>query len=143
MPSGSNNDSHIPWQTGGADELEWAESVAWCTCAQSTWTELKGSHPSCRRPGSPCCYSSVTWSCPARCDPVDCGPQAPLVMPDSLRPRGLWPPGSSVREIFQARILQWVAISFSKGSSQPRDQTCIFCIAGELLYLPLIQIQCP
>ena len=34
-------------------------------------------------------------------------------------------PGSSVHGILQARILEWVAISFSRGSSQPRDQTCI------------------
>ena len=43
------------------------------------------------------------------------------------------PPGSFVRGIFQARILEWVAISSSRGSFQPRDQTrvsCIFCIAG-------------
>ena len=43
------------------------------------------------------------------------------------------PPGSSLHVISQARILEWVAISFSRGSSQPRDQTevsCIFCIAG-------------
>ena len=33
------------------------------------------------------------------------------------------PPGSSVHGILQARILEWVAISFSRGSSQPRDQT--------------------
>ena len=33
------------------------------------------------------------------------------------------PPGSSVHGIFQARILEWVAISFSRGSFQPRDQT--------------------
>ena len=33
------------------------------------------------------------------------------------------PPGSSVHGISQARILEWVAISFSRGSSQPRDQT--------------------
>ena len=32
--------------------------------------------------------------------------------------------------IFQARILEWVAISSSRGFSQPRDQTCAFCIAG-------------
>ena len=32
-------------------------------------------------------------------------------------------PGSSVHGIFQARVLEWVAISFSKGSSQPRDRT--------------------
>ena len=50
------------------------------------------------------------------CDPIDC----------SL-------PGSSVHGIFQARILKWVAISSSRGSSQPRDQThvsCISCIEG-------------
>ena len=40
------------------------------------------------------------------------------------------PPGSSVHGISQARILEWVAISFSRGSSQIRDQTHIFCIAG-------------
>ena len=39
------------------------------------------------------------------------------------------PPGSSVHEIFQTRILEWVAISFSRGSSQPRDQTQVFCTA--------------
>ena len=39
-------------------------------------------------------------------------------------------PGSSVHGIFQARILEWVAISFSRGSSQPRDQAHIICIAG-------------
>ena len=50
--------------------------------------------------------SEVTQLCPTLCDPMDC----------SL-------PGSSVHGIFQARILEWVAISFSRGSSQPRDQT--------------------
>ena len=42
------------------------------------------------------------------------------------------PPGSSVRGILQARILAWVAISFSRRSSQPRDQTWVSCIAGRL-----------
>ena len=37
-------------------------------------------------------------------------------------------PGSSVHGIFQARVLESVAISFSRGSSQPRDRTCISCI---------------
>ena len=54
----------------------------------------------------------VTQSCPTLCDPMDC----------SL-------PGSSVHEIFQARILEWVAISFSRGSSQPRDWTQVSCTA--------------
>jgi len=38
--------------------------------------------------------------------------------------------GNSVHGILQARILEWVAISFSRGSSQPRDQNCTSCIAG-------------
>ena len=42
-------------------------------------------------------------------------------------------PGSSVHGIFQARILEWVAISFFRGSSQPRDQTWVSCIAGRQL----------
>ena len=47
------------------------------------------------------------------CDPMDC----------SLL-------GSSVHGIFQARVLEWVAISFSRGSSQPRDRTQVSRIAG-------------
>ena len=39
-------------------------------------------------------------------------------------------PGSSVYRISQARILEWVAIPFSRGSSRPRDQTRVSCIAG-------------
>ena len=39
--------------------------------------------------------------------------------------------GSSVHGILQARILEWVAIPFSTGSSQPRDQTWVSCIAGK------------
>ena len=35
------------------------------------------------------------------------------------------PPGSSVHGILQARILEWVAVSFSRGSSQPKDWTCL------------------
>ena len=50
------------------------------------------------------------------------------VMSDSLWPQA--PPGFYVHGIFQARILEWGAISFSRGSSWPRDQTCISCIAG-------------
>ena len=54
----------------------------------------------------------VAQSCPTLCDPMDCSP-----------------PGSSVHEIFQARILEWVAISFSRGSFPPRDRTHISQIA--------------
>ena len=48
----------------------------------------------------------VTQLCVTVCDPMDCSP-----------------PGSSVHGILQARILEWVAIAFSKGSSQLRAQT--------------------
>ena len=58
-------------------------------------------------------WSDVTQSYPTLCDPVDCSP-----------------PGSSIHGILQARILEWVAISFSRGSSQPRDQTRVSHIAG-------------
>ena len=37
-------------------------------------------------------------------------------------------PGSSIHVLFQARILEWVAISYSRGSFRPRDQTCIACL---------------
>ena len=56
--------------------------------------------------------SEVAQSCPTLCDPMD----------GSL-------PGSTVHGIFQARILEWAAISFSRGSSQPRDHTWVSCIA--------------
>ena len=55
--------------------------------------------------------------CPNLWDPMDCSP-----------------PGSSVHGIFQARILEWVAISSSRGSSQSRDQTCISYIGRLFLY---------
>ena len=44
------------------------------------------------------------------------------------------PPGSSVHGIFQPRILEWVAISFSRGSSWPRDRTRVSCIGMQILY---------
>ena len=55
--------------------------------------------------------SEVAQLCPTLCDPMDC----------SL-------PGSSVHGIFQAIVLEWIAISFSRGSSQRRDRTRVSCI---------------
>ena len=43
------------------------------------------------------------------------------------------PPGSSVHGISQAKILEWVAVPFTRGSSWPRDWTCTSCIAGGIL----------
>ena len=51
------------------------------------------------------------------CNPVDCSQ-----------------PGFSFHGIFQARILEWAAISFSREPSPPRDQTCVSCIGRWILY---------
>ena len=59
------------------------------------------------------------------------------VVSDSCSPMECIPPGSSVHRILQARTLEWVAISSSRGSSRPRDQTrvsCVSCIGGWVLY---------
>ena len=52
------------------------------------------------------------------------------VMSDSCNFTDCSPPGSSVHEISQAKVLEWVAISFSQGSSQPRDLTQVSCFVG-------------
>ena len=56
----------------------------------------------------------VAQSCLTLCDPMDCSP-----------------PGSSVRGILQARILEWVAVPFSRISSQTMDRTRVSRTAGE------------
>ena len=58
----------------------------------------------------------VTQLCPTLCDPVDYSP-----------------PGSSVHGILQARILEWVAIPFSRGSSRPRDGTWVSPLQADSL----------
>ena len=52
----------------------------------------------------------------------------------SLPPMDYSLPGSSAHGIFQARILEWVAISFSRGSSWPKDQSHISCVGRWILY---------
>ena len=52
----------------------------------------------------------------------------------SATPMDCNPPGASVYGIFQARILEWVAISFSRGSSQPRDWACISFSGRQIPY---------
>ena len=55
----------------------------------------------------------ATQSCPALYDPMECSP-----------------PGSSIHGILQAKLLEWIAISSSTGSFQPRDRTQVFSIVG-------------
>ena len=59
----------------------------------------------------------VTEACPTLCHPMDCSP-----------------PGSSVHGILQARMLEWVAIPFCRGSSQQRDRTWVSWIADSLYH---------
>ena len=59
----------------------------------------------------------VAKSCPTLLQPMDCSP-----------------PDSSVHGIFQARTLEWAAISFSRGSSQSRDWICVSCIGRWIVY---------
>ena len=63
--------------------------------------------------------NEVSQSCPTLCDHMNC----------SL-------PHSSIHGIFQARVLEWVAISFSRGSSQPRDRTQVSLIVGRCFTVP-------
>ena len=65
-----------------------------------------------------CMCAKLLQSCPTLCSPMD-----------------HHPPGSSVHGILQARILHWVAIPFSRGSSWFRDQTWVSCIEGRLYTL--------
>ena len=53
---------------------------------------------------------------------------------DSLWPMDCSPPGSSVHEILQARILEWVVMPSSRGSYPPRDWTCLSCIGRQIPY---------
>ena len=61
----------------------------------------------------PVLYVLVAQLCPTLWDPKDCSP-----------------PGFSVHGILQARLLEWIAIPFSRGSSWPRNWTLVSCIAG-------------
>ena len=66
-----------------------------------------------------CVHAKLLQSCPVLCDPMDGSP-----------------PGSSVLEVLQARILEWVVMTSSRGSFPPRNRTqvsCISCIARQIL----------
>ena len=58
-------------------------------------------------------HTTLLQSCLTLCDFMDCSP-----------------PGSSVHGILQARILEWVAMPSSRGSSRPRDRTCVSYVSG-------------
>ena len=100
----------IPWTTPSLnisrDEklITWSDSLLHCTNAAVRIALPKKE----RYYESSSVHAKLLQSCPTLCDPMDCSP-----------------PGSSLHGILQAGILEWVAISSSKGSSQPRDPTGI------------------
>ena len=104
-------------QRGGHD---WVTELNWTNWEEP---EIKLQHPLDHRKSKAIpekhlsdWVSKVVQSCPPLSNSINC----------SL-------PGSSIHGIFQARILEWVVISFSRGSSPPRDQTrisCVSCIAN-------------
>ena len=97
--------------------------MKWVTCKE--WEEEKEGQEECGICHfllglilEACFFVLVTQSCLTLCDPVDC----------SL-------PGSSIHGIFQARSLEWTAISFSRESFWPRDWTQVSRIASRLYCL--------
>ena len=89
----------------------WLSSRKMNACNWSKWANEKGSRG--RYQKGQIVKMLVTQPRPTLCNPLDCSP-----------------PGSSVHGILQARILEWFAISFSRGSSQPRDRTQVSHIVG-------------
>ena len=103
----------IPWtgESGGLLSTgshrvghDWSDLAAAAAAERLVYSKVKGE-------------SEVTQSCPTLCDPMD----------RSLR-------GSSIHGIFQARVLKWVVISFSRGSSPPRDRTPVSRTANRRFY---------
>ena len=91
------------WPHGGPERLATCPSPQLVSSRVGTNFRRSGSRPDVR--SGEVKWSEVAQTCPTRSDPMDCS------LPDS-----------SVHGIFQARILEWVAISFSRGSSQPRNR---------------------
>ena len=100
----------ISFSRGSSQHRDWIQDSCF-----SRWILYQLSHkqsPSLRKS-----ENEVVQSCLTLCNPMDCSLQ-----------------GSSIHGIFQARVLEWVVISFSRGSSRPRDWTQVSCICRWILY---------
>ena len=101
---------YVPaWMGGSLEENGYMYTYAWDP-SMSTWKYHNIVNQVCR-----CCL--VTELYLTLCDSMDCSP-----------------PGSSVHGVFQARILDLVATSFSRRSSQPRNRTHVSSTGGRILY---------
>ena len=104
----------IPWTVHGVTKRQTQLNNFHFTFSLAGWL------PSVDSSVRMCVPSKLLQSCPTLCNPMDCGP-----------------PGNSVRGILQEKLLEWVAISYSRGSSQPRDQihvSYVSCIGRQVLY---------
>ena len=100
---GITNSTHVSEQTRGDSEGQ--------GCLGFAGHGIAVSHDLATEPRNNV-YLCCAQSCPTLCDSMDCSP-----------------PGSAVCRIFQARILKWAAVSSSRGSSQPGDQTHVPCVS--------------
>ena len=122
------NDTHEFWPLPLAGDPKSEDDHSCCTCCSfclnhldvdssrkpSWWPATVGSH-------SAFCFIHLDWNSLSIYVCVCTRAQSCL----TLQTHESSPPGSSAHGILQARILEWVAISFSRGSSQPKDWTCV------------------
>ena len=110
-----NNRKICPFQS--CNHYPWGQNVVWVEMCFNWKSHTNTKKRNARLP----CACVLSWfSLVWHGDSMDC----------SL-------PGSSVHGILQARVLEWVAMSFSRGLSQPKDRTCISllsCIGRQILY---------
>ena len=104
--------------------LRWGRGVGWIRRLGLTYALLKIKY-----------ITDVNILFSAR-NSIQCSVQCLVVQshPTLCSPKDYSLLGSSVHGICQARKLEWAAISFSRGSSQPRDQICVSCIGRHILY---------
>ena len=101
-------------ETSNSNHLSRKNVIPWAKIVQKCFMFPSAQGP---LPFSTCCWCLVVKSHSTLCNPIDCSPQ-----------------GSSVHGIFPARMLEWVALSFTRGSSWPKDRTCISWIGRQILY---------
>ena len=141
----------LSWPVWGAHGLVWPCRAVTFSCGAGPWPsseaplQREGTLPAERRrchtvsPGVfvPGCQvgeqglkRQVHWPGCERIQVLLC--ESRSVVSESFPPMDYSPPDSSVHGILQARIVEWVAIPFSRGSFQPRDWTHVSCIANRL-----------